>query len=239
MDNLQSILENRSLTSSRTGRTILGSSKGISSVKFSETVNRRIGSAKSQEDFALSINETDSVSQSVNSKINTRSSLTKEQLEYLKSKNNGLLGSADQPINWEADGSSSLTKEQAEYLKSKYNFSNMSQQDYDNFMSELTHMNVISAQDAVSQYVKPIPPGVVVTSGISSSSVRGAFGGMKGFGNIEENLSEYASDLASVLKWLVNNQSQMDSTQFFFLKDYWENESARCEKLKSIFDQIV
>ncbi len=233
-----SILENHSKSSSKVSRTLIDSTNGLLSDGFSKTMDRQIHLLKHTQNNSLSLTEeTSCVGQPENPKSNKTTIFTKEQLEYLKSMED-FSGTNAQPINWEADGSLSLTKDQAEYLTSKYDFSDMSKQDYYNFLSELTHMNIISAEDVVSQYVKPIPPGVIVTSGVSSSSVRGAFGGMGSSGNIAENLFEYEGNLASMLKWLVKNQSQMNSSQFFFLKDYWEGESVRCEKFKSIFEML-
>ncbi len=233
-----SILESHSKSSSKVSRTLTDSANGLLSDGFGKTMDRQLHLLNHTQNNSLSLTEeTPCVSPSENSKSKKTTVFTKEQLEYLKSMKD-FSGTDGQPINWEADGNLSLTKDQAEYLTSKYDFLDMSKQDYYNFLSELTHMNIISAEDMVSQYVKPIPPGVIVTSGVISSSVRGAFRGMGSSGNIVENLFEYKGNLASMLKWLVKNQSQMNSSQFFFLKDYWERESARCEKFKSIFKML-
>lgn len=52
-------------------------------------------------------------------------------------------------INWEATGEKKLTQEQIARLKEKYDVTNLSPQDYYDLMSELTHMDVLSAEDCV------------------------------------------------------------------------------------------
>lgn len=52
-------------------------------------------------------------------------------------------------INWEATGEKKLTQEQIAQLKKKYDVTNLSSQDYYDLMSELTHMDVLSAEDCI------------------------------------------------------------------------------------------
>lgn len=52
-------------------------------------------------------------------------------------------------INWEATGEKKLTEEQINSLKKKYDVTNLSSQEYYDLMSELTNMDVLSAEDCV------------------------------------------------------------------------------------------
>jgi hypothetical protein len=161
-------------------------------------------------------------------------------IETLKDKDIGsLMGgvSTDKPLNWDADGTSKLTQEQIDYLRSTYDLSDMSKQDYYDLMADLTNMNAISIKDVISQYVKPIVPGVVV--GSASQERSGDFGQFNKYGNLQGNLLQYLKDLNYMSEWLKNGHSTMDSSTFFAFKDYLNDEKALAGRLESIFDLIA
>ena len=145
--------------------------------------------------------------------------------------------STDKPLNWDADGTSKLTQEQIDYLRSTYDLSDMSKQDYYDLMADLTNMNAISIKDVISQYVKPIVPGVVV--GSASQERSGDFGQFNKYGNLQGNLLQYLKDLNYMSEWLKNGHSTMDSSTFFAFKDYLNDEKALAGRLESIFDLIA
>jgi len=161
-------------------------------------------------------------------------------IETLKDKDIGsLMGgvSTDKPLNWDADGTSKLTQEQIDYLRSTYDLSDMSKQDYYDLMADLTNMNAISIKDVISQYVKPVVPGVVV---LSASQARSEdFGQFNKYGNLQENLLQYLKDLNYMSERLKNSHSTMDSSTFFAFKDYLNDEKALAGRLESIFDLIA
>ena len=145
--------------------------------------------------------------------------------------------STDKPVNWDADGSSKLTQEQIDYLRSTYDLSDMSKQDYYDLLADLTNMNAISIKDVISQYVKPVVPGVVV--GSASQERSGDFGQFNKYGNLQGNLLQYLKDLNYMSEWLKNGHSTMDSSTFFAFKDYLNDEKALAGRLESIFDLIA
>jgi hypothetical protein len=161
-------------------------------------------------------------------------------IETLKDKDIGsLMGgvSTDKPLNWDADGTSKLTQEQIDYLRSTYDLSDMSKQDYYDLMADLTNMNAISIKDVISQYVKPVVPGVVV---LSASQARSEdFGQFNKYGNLQENLLQYLKDLNYMSERLKNSHSTMDSSTFFAFKDYLNDEKSLAGRLESIFDLIA
>lgn len=145
--------------------------------------------------------------------------------------------STDKPLNWDADGTSKLTQEQIDYLRSTYDLSDMSKQDYYDLMADLTNMNAISIKDVISQYVKPVVPGVVV---LSASQARSEdFGQFNKYGNLQENLLQYLKDLNYMSERLKNSHSTMDSSTFFAFKDYLNDEKSLAGRLESIFDLIA
>ncbi len=64
---------------------------------------------------------------------------------------------AYKPINWQADGKNSLLQDDIIDLKEKYDLENLSKQDYYNLLSDLSNLNVISADDIHNQVSTPTP----------------------------------------------------------------------------------
>lgn len=62
--------------------------------------------------------------------------------------------SREKTINWQATGTDVLTKQQIAELQEKYDVENLSDQDYYDLMSDLTHLNVISGGDVARSYWK-------------------------------------------------------------------------------------
>ena len=131
-----------------------------------------------------------------------------------------------------------LTQEQIDYLKSTYDLSDMSKQEYYDLMADLTNMNAISIDDVLSQYMKPMVPGVVVMS-VSEGESMGGFGHMNHFGDIQGNLLQYMRDLNSMLERMANGQSSMDRNTFMAFRDYLEKEKDLSKRLEFIFDLIA
>lgn len=146
--------------------------------------------------------------------------------------------STDKPLNWDADGGSELTREQIDYLKSTYDLSDMSKQEYYNLMADLTNMNAISIEDVVSQFVKPVVPGVVMMS-VSQGDTERGMGDFNKYGNLYENLLQYMKDLNYMSERLAYSHSSMDSAAFFAFKDYLSDEKAMAGRFKSIFDLLA
>lgn len=204
-------------------------------IRFSDQSKRSMPSQKVEMFFENIINATE------------KKEITQKQsgwidscIETLKDKDIGsLMGgvSTDKPLNWDADGTSKLTQEQIDYLRSTYDLSDMSKQDYYDLMADLTNMNAISIKDVISQYVKPVVPGVVV---LSASQARSEdFGQFNKYGNLQENLLQYLKDLNYMSERLKNSHSTMDSSTFFAFKDYLNDEKSLAGRLESIFDLIA
>lgn len=62
-------------------------------------------------------------------------------------------------INWASSGDHKLTAEEIAQLKEKYDVTNLSAQEYYDLMSDLTHMNVLSADDIKSVHLKHFGSG--------------------------------------------------------------------------------
>ncbi len=60
-------------------------------------------------------------------------------------------------INWLANGNNTLTPKDITDLKDKYDLDNLSKQDYYNLLSDLSNINVISAEDIQNQVTTPAP----------------------------------------------------------------------------------
>lgn len=71
-----------------------------------------------------------------------------------------LTGNNDYPIdttktiNWASSGEHKLTAEEIAQLKEKYDVTNLSAQEYYDLMSDLTHMNALSADEVKSPYIR-------------------------------------------------------------------------------------
>ena len=65
--------------------------------------------------------------------------------------------SLEKTINWNATGTDVLTQAQMEDLQERYDIENMSKQDFYNLLSDLTHLNVVSAQDCVHLFWEHSP----------------------------------------------------------------------------------
>lgn len=174
--------------------------------------------------------------------VKTREEMRQEQIN--KYKNNevdfavlmgGGVSTKENPINWDADGTAALTSEQIDYLKSKYDLSDMTKQEYYDFLADLSNMNVISAEEILSQFSAPMTPGVVVTSGISHSSVQRAMGHMGSSGNLYDNLEQHTKDLDELFEWLKSNYSYMESSQYLALKEYVDTQQSLYGKFEDIF----
>lgn len=70
---------------------------------------------------------------------------TDEMLAYVVG--NGAEIDTANKINWESNGEKQLTEDQIAQLKKKYNVKELSPQDYYDFMSDLTRLNVLSGED--------------------------------------------------------------------------------------------
>lgn len=62
-------------------------------------------------------------------------------------------------INWSAKGEHLLTEEEIDYLKDQYDITNLTPQEFYDLMSDLTNLDAISADEAVSKYcsIEPAP----------------------------------------------------------------------------------
>ncbi|MBD5094725.1 MAG: hypothetical protein HDT26_10690 [Subdoligranulum sp.] len=101
-------------------------------------------------------------------------------------------------INWASSGDHKLTAEEIAQLKEKYDVTNLSAQEYYDLMSDLTHMNVLSAEDVMSVHLKHGGDGFVMTPG---------GGGFASWGKIptlqQGNIVKYLADWLALLleKW--------------------------------------
>ncbi len=60
--------------------------------------------------------------------------------------------STEKTINWNATGTDVLTQTQMADLRERYDIENMSKQDFYDLLSDLTHLNVVSAHDCESLF---------------------------------------------------------------------------------------
>ena len=77
----------------------------------------------------------------------------------------------------------------------------------------------------VSQFVKPVVPGVVMMS-VSQGDTERGMGDFNKYGNLYENLLQYMKDLNYMSERLAYSHSSMDSAAFFAFKDYLSDEKA-------------
>lgn len=207
-----------------------------SQIRFPAQTKRSMPSQKSEMFFENIINATEK-----EEIIQKQSGWIDSCIEKLKDEDVGsLMGgvSTDKPLNWDANGTSKLTQEQIDYLRSTYDLSDMSKQDYYDLMADLTNMNAISIKDVISQYVKPVAPGVVRTS-VSQGDTERGFGHFNMYGNVQGNLLQYIRDLNYMSEQLTNGHSTMDSLTFFAFRDYLNDEKAMAGRLESIFNLIA
>ena len=79
-----------------------------------------------------------------------------------------LTGNNDYPIdttktiNWASSGDHKLTAEEIAQLKEKYDVTNLSAQEYYDLMSDLTHMNVLSADEVTSPHIRHCGTGFMM-----------------------------------------------------------------------------
>lgn len=102
-------------------------------------------------------------------------------------------------INWDSKGGKELTDEQISELKGKYDVDNLSAQDFYDLMSDLTHMEVLSAEDCAGMYL------ATASSGASLSPGGSLFAGRtSGFmsGNIMQALSSALDSMLENMDWL-------------------------------------
>ncbi len=129
---------------------------------FLSTVLRLSGQIQEAESFDTAKSETPSISELTPQQLFERQKKIQEAPKYMV---DGFLCSdyyflcekhisREKTINWQATGTDVLTQQQMEELQEKYDIENLSDQDYYDLMSDLTHLNVISGGDVARTYWK-------------------------------------------------------------------------------------
>lgn len=169
---------------------------------------------------------------------------TDEKLATLAGIKYGVTVDTTKTINWESTGDQQLTAEQRSELKEKYDVKNLDPQSYYDLMSDLTHMNVLSAKDIEGMHLKKIDlgPGNFM---ITPDSVQ------SGFRNQSFSMGNILDTLKNELDYLGRNQGWSMTDDFLnmnpaFAKDgalerytgLLGEQSAYLGKLQNIFASI-
>ena len=102
-------------------------------------------------------------------------------------------------INWGATGEAQLTDEQIAGLNEKYDMGNLSAQNFYDLMSDLTNMNVLSAEDCAGMHLATASSGAGLSPGGSQFAGR-----QSGFmsENLMKGLSDTINSMLQNLDWL-------------------------------------
>ena len=153
--------------------------------------------------------------------------------------------STEKTINWMATGTDVLTKEQVADLQERYDIENLSNQEYYDLISDLTHLNVISGGDVARTFLKN---GIVVNFPSELD---------KGYNQAYEEFGFFRSNNFNFLKYL---QVELEHSSKFFswinsrsfdeynpnmpplekqeYTNYLSAHIATCQKLSGIFESI-
>lgn len=66
----------------------------------------------------------------------------------------------EKTINWDSKGDGSLSEDQILQLRANYDLDHLTAQQYYNLLSDLTHMNVLSADDCASLHLSSVSSGI-------------------------------------------------------------------------------
>lgn len=107
----------------------------------------------------------------------------------------------DKTINWDSQGDMELSERQVLELRAKYDLDHMTAQQYYNLLSDLTHMNVLSAHDCASMHLSTASSGISFLP-FSVNGMTGLFDG---------NLLDY---LSSTLQQMQRNWQWIHSPEY-------------------------
>lgn len=161
---------------------------------------------------------------------------TDETLAVLAEQRAGVPIDIAKAINWESTGDQDLTGEQIAELRESYDLTSLSAQDYYNLMSDLTHWNVISAEDIHSMIFKAAPiglyPVIAERKHVSFSS-----------GSLLDAIKTEMGSLDNLLRFMrtkqffaMNSGKSIDEMKADYA--YMEARYTTMEKLNSIFTSI-
>lgn len=163
---------------------------------------------------------------------------TDEKLAILTGAKYGVTVDTTKTINWQSTGNHTLTTDEISELKEKYDVENLSPQSYYDLMSDLTHMNAISAEDIHGMHLKTVPP-----SGMYPSS-GSAFGG-RSFtsGNIFDAIRDDLDSMSNLTGFMMSNDFWLfnpntNKNHYNGYMDYVQSRTNSMNKLSGIFSDI-
>lgn len=142
-------------------------------------------------------------------------------------------------INWASSGDHKLTAEEIAQLKEKYDVTNLSAQEYYDLMSDLTHMNVLSADDVKSVHLKHGGSGFRM---VPEGRLTGKMPTLKQ-GNIVKYLSDWLARLLEEWYWMKSDDFKKTNAHLDAEgQDSW-SEAARidmelAQKMQDVMQQL-
>lgn len=169
---------------------------------------------------------------------------TDEKLALLAGVGSGVTVDTTKTINWQSTGDHVLTREEIAKLKNKYNVQKLDPQSYYDLISDLSHLNVVSAKDIASMHLRKAnlgPNNFLMTFNASG----GAFSYLPfSSGNILETLRDELENLAIQKSWsmtsefLETNPSLAAAGALDIYTGSLQQQTACFEKLQKIFTSL-
>lgn len=131
------------------------------------------------------------------------------------------------------DASGTLTEEQVADFQEKYDVENLSDEDYEQLLTELVEQNIISQQDKEKQFLKSAPATVMIVAADTR-----AFTYEPDRNNRLEKLRKEMAECQAYIAAIENGRCSVHGASLWETKHFYEEEYAYTKKIADILEQL-
>ena len=134
------------------------------------------------------------------------------------------------------DAPGTLTEEQIADFREKYDVENLSDEDYEQLLTELVEQNIISQQDKMKQFLKSAPPAAA--HGLITAADDKFFSYASDRNNRLEKLQKEMAECQAYIAAIENGRCSVHGASLWETKHFYEEEYAYTKKIADILEQL-
>lgn len=134
------------------------------------------------------------------------------------------------------DALGTLTEEQIADFQEKYDVENLSDEDYDQLLTELVEQNIISQQDKMKQFLKSAPPAAA--HGLITAADDKIFFYEPDRNNRLEKLRKEMAECQAYITAIENGRCSVYGDSLWETKRFYEEEYTYTKKIADILEQL-
>lgn len=134
------------------------------------------------------------------------------------------------------DAPGTLTEEQIADFREKYDVENLSDEDYEQLLTELVEQNIISQQDKMKQFLKSAPPAAA--HGLITAADDKFFSYASDRNNRLEKLQKEMAECQAYIAAIENGRCSVHGASLWETKHFYEEEYTYTKKIADILEQL-